>query len=194
MVPSTASLRADSQVCPTPRRVQDGPRNRTFEWEVETHGPGSYIGRSADRTPRRNVVAQASEARRSAKRIRTNHRLRRPSAFSGQGGYSVPMVPGSGGSAGPGVSRSSSGWRSVSPGCPVLRSSRSTRAIRSWSCSSEASRSCWSESNCRSSGSKFSPSLRFLRQSTRSPECAEEVISEVGDVGSSSALTPGPRY
>jgi hypothetical protein len=31
-------------------------------------------------------VAQASEARRSAKRVRTNHRLGRPSAFSGQGG------------------------------------------------------------------------------------------------------------
>ena len=91
----------------------------------------------------------------------------------------MPMVPGSGGSAGPGVSRSSSGWRSVSPGCPVLRSSRSTRAIRSWSCSSEASRSCWSESNCRSSGSKFSPSLRFLRQSTRSPECAEDAFCEL---------------
>ena len=35
--------------------------------------------------PRRNVVAQASEARRSAKYIRTNHRLRWLSAFSGQG-------------------------------------------------------------------------------------------------------------
>ena len=31
--------------------------------------------------PRRNVVAQAGEARRSANYIRTNHRLRWPSAF-----------------------------------------------------------------------------------------------------------------
>jgi hypothetical protein len=38
--------RADSQVYPTPRRVQDGPRNRTFELEVETDGPGSHIGHS----------------------------------------------------------------------------------------------------------------------------------------------------
>jgi hypothetical protein len=66
----------------------------------------------------------------------------------GRGNYSVPMVPGSEGSVGSGVSGSSSGGRSVSPGCPLLLSSRSTRAIRSCSCSSEASRSCWSESNC----------------------------------------------
>jgi hypothetical protein len=72
---------------------------------------------------------------------------------AGRGSYSEPMVPGSEGSVGPGVSRQSSGGCSVSPGCPLLRSSRSTRAIRSWSYSSEASRSCWSESNCWSSGS-----------------------------------------
>src|SRR5215208_6913817 len=74
-----------------------------------------------------------------------------------RGSYSVPMVPGSSsgfeGSVGSGVSRSSSGECSVSPGRPLLRSSRLTRAIRSCSCSSEASRSCWSESNCWSSGS-----------------------------------------
>ena len=70
-------------------------------------------------------------------------------------------APGSAGSVGSGLSRSFSGGCSVSPGCPLLRSSRSTRAIRSWSCSSEASRSCWSVSNCWSSGSKVLPSLRF---------------------------------
>jgi hypothetical protein len=65
-----------------------------------------------------------------------------------RGSYSLPMVPGSEESATSGLSRSSLGGCSVSPGCPLLRSSRSTRAIRSWSCWSEASRSCWSESNC----------------------------------------------
>ena len=56
-----------------------------------------------------NRHQQASEARRSAKYIRTYHRLRWPSAYSlGQGNYSVPMVPGSEGSAGgSGVSPSS---------------------------------------------------------------------------------------
>src|SRR5215203_2869511 len=101
---------------------------------------------------------QASEARRSAKwsfapTIGFADLLR----SLGSGSYSLPMVPGSSsgsaGSVGSGVSRASSGGCSVSPACPLLRSSRSTRAIRSWSCSSEASRSCWSESNCWSSGS-----------------------------------------
>jgi hypothetical protein len=58
----------------------------------------------------------------------------------------MQMVPGSEGSAGSGVSGSSSGGCSVSAGYPLLLSCRSTRAMRSWSSSKEASLSCWSES------------------------------------------------
>src|SRR5215213_5633389 len=99
-------------------------------------------------------------AKLGGQRSGPSHQLSASLAFCvvGKESYSLPMVPGSSsGSAGSvgsgGVSRASSGGCSVSPACPLLRSSRSTRAIRSWSCSSEASRSCWSESNCWSSGS-----------------------------------------
>ena len=110
----------------------------------------------------------------------------------GRGSYSEPMVPGSKGSVGPGASRPPSGGCSVSPGCPLLRSSRSIRAIRSWSCSSEASRSCWSESSCWSSGSNvFSPSFRFLPQSTPPPRVRRIGFSLIG-LGASWLIAQAP--
>jgi hypothetical protein len=100
------------------------------------------------------------------------HVLSATAIFYGFGGllrsrhYSASGSAGSGGS---GISRSSSGGCSVRPGCPLLRSSWSTRAIRSCSCSAEASRSCWSVSNGSFSGSKVLPSLRFFASVYSSP-------------------------